>query len=71
MDQLVFPPGATLANTIGAIQIGLPLSAFLFGILTLQVYYYFENHRGDANSLRWLVSPGRHRLGHRASTTDL
>jgi len=55
MDQLVFPRGATLSNTIGAIQIGLPLSAFLFGILTLQVYYYFENHKGDGNSLRWLV----------------
>jgi len=52
---VMFPPGASLGTTLGVLQIGLPLSVFMFGVLTLQVYYYFANYKGDRSYMRWLV----------------
>jgi len=34
--------GCTLANTIGALQIGVIFAVFLFGIITLQTHLYFR-----------------------------
>ena len=56
MDQLIFPAGTSLGNTLGALQVGLPLAIFMFGILTLQVYYYFENYQADSLCIRSAVS---------------
>jgi len=52
---VTFPPGASLGTTLGVLQIGLPLSVCMFGVLTLQVYYYFANYKGDRSYMRWLV----------------
>jgi len=35
------------ANTLGALQNGVFISIFLFGVATLQIYYYLEHHSGD------------------------
>jgi hypothetical protein len=37
----------------GALLIGVALSIFLFGVLTVQIYYYFEHYESDA---RWIKS---------------
>jgi len=50
------PPGVSLDATIGALQIGVYFNVFLFGILTLQGYYYLEHHEGDGLYIKAFVS---------------
>jgi hypothetical protein len=49
-------PGISLDATLGAVQIGISLSLFLFGILSLQGYYYLEHHGGDGLYIKGFVS---------------
>lgn len=51
--------GATLGNTLGAFQIGVALSLVLFGIISLQVYYYFEHYENDVIHIKAMVSFGK------------
>jgi len=46
----------TLANTIGALEIGMLIAAFLFGLVSYQAYYYFINFPEDRLYLKVLVS---------------
>jgi hypothetical protein len=48
--------GATLGGTLGAYQIGTALSFFLFGVVTLQVYYYNEHYENDRLEVKAFVS---------------
>jgi hypothetical protein len=48
--------GATLGGTLGAFQIGTALSFFLFGVVTLQVYYYNEHYESDRLEVKASVS---------------
>jgi hypothetical protein len=50
---------STLNQTVGAVQIGISLAVFLFGILTLQVYYYYSHHGGDGPYIKAFVSTSR------------
>jgi hypothetical protein len=52
MDAHTSPHG-----TLGALQIGSSLSLFLFGILTVQAYLYFDRFRDDRWTLKAFVSP--------------
>ncbi|CAK5267712.1 unnamed protein product [Mycena citricolor] len=60
-----FPP---LDTSLGAIEIGGVVSTFLFGIVTLQAYYYFRQFEDDSRYLKatvfmiWLLE-----LGHTVS----
>lgn len=49
------PPGLSLNNTIGALEIGIIISAIAFGILTLQVVQYYRNYDKDKWYLKLLV----------------
>ena len=51
--NIALPPVST---TLGVIQNSNSVSVFLFGVLTLQVYYYFEHHSGDGPYIKGLVS---------------
>ncbi|KAJ8519662.1 hypothetical protein ONZ45_g3384 [Pleurotus djamor] len=42
--------------SVAAIEIGVIVSSFLFGILTLQAYTYFSRAFEDGRLLKWLVS---------------
>jgi hypothetical protein len=44
-----------VGNTIGALHCGLAISLFLFGVVTLQVYFYFEHYPEDVRALKALV----------------
>ncbi|RXW23567.1 hypothetical protein EST38_g2290 [Candolleomyces aberdarensis] len=46
----------TIANTLGAMEIGAMLAMFLFGILTLQVDTYFQMFADDSIYLKVLVA---------------
>jgi len=48
--------GATLGGTLGAYQIGTALSFFLFGVVTLQVYYYNEHYENDRLEVKAFVA---------------
>lgn len=50
------PSGVSLDATLGALQIGVSMVVFLFGILTLQMYYYYEHHSGDGPFVKGFVS---------------
>jgi hypothetical protein len=52
--ELMF--GASLANTLGAFEIGVAVSLFLFGIVSLQVYYYNEHYENDRLEIKASVS---------------
>lgn len=52
----------TIANTLGAMEIGAMLAMFLFGILTLQVDTYFQMFTDDSIYLKVLVSKSWLRL---------
>jgi len=43
-------------NTLGALQVGGSVVVFLFGIVTLQTYYYFKRYPNDRFWLKLLVS---------------
>ena len=53
MSAKAFPPPYT---TLGAVEIGLVFSTFLFGIETLQTYHYYRNYSRDYLGLKALVS---------------
>jgi hypothetical protein len=46
---------AAIDSTLGALEIGVAISYFLFGIFTLQVFIYFKNHPDDPPVLKVLV----------------
>ena len=43
-------------NTLGALQVGGSIAVFLFGVETLQSYYYFKRYPNDCLWLKLLVS---------------
>ena len=53
---LELPPGITLHNTIGALEIGTVFSIILFGIASLQALQYFTSGEKDALWLKGMVS---------------
>jgi hypothetical protein len=44
-----------LHDTIGAVQIGAVVGTYLFGIETLQAYYYFRHYPTDGKWLKLMV----------------
>ena len=50
------PPGISIDATLGSLQIGTSLAVLLFGILSLQCYYYLEHHEGDGSYMKGFVS---------------
>ncbi|KAF7358028.1 Glycoside hydrolase [Mycena venus] len=56
------PPGSTLHlpfslnATVGALEIGVLCSMFLFGVLTVQVYIYFTQFPRDPNGFKSMVA---------------
>ncbi|KAJ3509372.1 hypothetical protein NLJ89_g5252 [Agrocybe chaxingu] len=46
----------TIANTFGAIEIGSFGAAFLFGVVTLQCYFYYSQNPEDSRQLKILVA---------------
>jgi hypothetical protein len=50
------PAGITMGNTLGALQVGTAIGAFLFGIVSLQLYYYWEHHGTDGPYAKAIVS---------------
>jgi hypothetical protein len=51
METTAFNPHAT----IGALEIGVLLSSFLFGIVTVQTFMYFKKFPNDTWMLKLLV----------------
>ncbi|KAJ6487078.1 hypothetical protein C8R47DRAFT_1127677 [Mycena vitilis] len=49
-------PLPPLDSTLGAILVGGVVSTYLFGIATLQVYYYFRKYSDDSLWLKWMVA---------------
>jgi len=49
-------PGISLNNTPGALQIGVLFAIFLFSILCMQIYYFFENYPRDRLLVKLLIS---------------
>jgi hypothetical protein len=45
-------------TTLGAMEIGVIISIFLFGALTIQVYIYFHKFTSDSWKFKLLVSNG-------------
>ncbi|KAG1840178.1 hypothetical protein DFJ58DRAFT_94462 [Suillus subalutaceus] len=48
-------PQADLANTFGALFIGVTLSAILFGLTNVQIFIYFQTHRDTGMSIFKLI----------------
>ena len=48
--------GMSYDEYLGALQIGVAFGLSLFGVLYLQLYYYFEHHRSDGRYIKGLVS---------------
>lgn len=46
----------SLATTLGAVEIGVMLSAVLYGVTTLQTYIYWQTPNQDKRWLRYLVA---------------
>jgi hypothetical protein len=47
----------TLHNTIGALEVGVLVAVFLFGIVSLQMFYYVETFGADdRKTFRAMVS---------------
>ncbi|KAJ7447637.1 hypothetical protein FB451DRAFT_1535773 [Mycena latifolia] len=46
----------SLASTLGALEIGVILAIFLFGVLTGQVYVYFSGYPGDPWGFKFIVT---------------
>lgn len=53
---LELAPGITLDNTIGSLQLGASLGTGLFGVASIQVYYYYQHHSGDGLYVKLGVS---------------
>jgi hypothetical protein len=51
----LFPSGATISNTIGAVVIGWGISSLFFGMLCIQVWTYFQRYPNDHWSYKVLV----------------
>jgi len=45
----------TVGNTLGALQVAMTVSAFLFGIVTMQCYQYVKSYPEDAAIFKVLV----------------
>jgi len=45
-----------VGGTLGALELGVSVALFLFGVLTLQVYYYYSHHGGDGPYLKALAA---------------
>ena len=56
MSAFQMPAGKTIDGTLGALQAGISLGIFFFGILSLQAYYYVEHHEGDGPYVKGFVS---------------
>lgn len=50
------PSSVSIANTLGPVYAGSYVSAFLFGVTTLQAYMYYRHYRKDKISLKLLVA---------------
>ena len=50
------PPSVELGATIGALEISILVAVYLSGILTIQVWLYFQRYWGDARVQKLLVS---------------
>lgn len=55
-DSLSLPPGLSFNNTIGAVEIGIIVSIALFGILSIQIFHYYNNYENDKWYLKAMVS---------------
>lgn len=53
---LELAPGITLDNTIGSLQLGASIGTGLFGVASIQVYYYYQHHLGDGVFVKLGVS---------------
>ncbi|KAF7349690.1 O-methylsterigmatocystin oxidoreductase [Mycena sanguinolenta] len=53
MSLPAIPP---LDDTLGAVEIGGVVSTFLFGIGTLQSFYFYKHFPNDSKYLKWLVA---------------
>lgn len=45
----------SLANTFGALEIGVAVAIFLFGVVTVQTYTYFRRFQDDRLYFKALV----------------
>ncbi|KAF4577110.1 hypothetical protein EYR36_005097 [Pleurotus pulmonarius] len=54
-DNAIF----SLIASMAGIQVGIVISSFLFGILTLQAFFYFPSYPNDRMFLKLLVSSAR------------
>ncbi len=48
----------TVLDTIGAVEIGVLVSAVLFGVEMMQMYVYFTRFPKDPKKLKYLVRRG-------------
>lgn len=46
----------SIDSTVGALHNGVSVGVFLFGILTVQLYYYFEHHGGDGLYIKGITA---------------
>ncbi|KIK61213.1 hypothetical protein GYMLUDRAFT_243864 [Collybiopsis luxurians FD-317 M1] len=66
-----------VANSFGAALIGAVVAAMLYGLTTLQTYFYFMNYPGDKIQLKilvwalWLIDSLHTALGMSPSTSHL
>lgn len=51
-----FPPGFKFNSTLGALFIGTVVVAILFGVTSVQIYYYFSHYSNDKRILRLAVA---------------
>ncbi|KAJ6536305.1 hypothetical protein B0H19DRAFT_1271095 [Mycena capillaripes] len=47
-----------LSTTVGALEIGVLFGVFLFGVLTVQMYIYFDRFPNDPTSFKFMVGLG-------------
>lgn len=52
----------SLQTTVGALEIGVLLAIFLFGVLTVQVYIYFDWYPRDPVGFKFLVGRRARRI---------
>ena len=53
-----------LYTTLGAMEVGVMISIFLLGALTIQVYTYYHKFTSDSWKFKLLVSNGIHICAH-------
>ncbi|KAL5533583.1 hypothetical protein ACEPAG_43 [Sanghuangporus baumii] len=49
-------PDIHLGNTLGAELIGLIFSAFLFGVINVQVHTYYQSRKDEPRFLKWMIA---------------